>query len=549
MDMEASLTDFCSSDSGRSRLLTLTLATIAALATTLVLAANASALATPQVATSTTATCALLDTGAVKCWGNNNSGQLGNGSFDNSITPVDVTGLADVVDVANGSDTACALLADRTVRCWGSDGDGALGDAPGKVDSNVPVAVAGLTNVIQLSGTRDAFCALVADGTVQCWGDNDYYQFGTGDSNDRETPVVVPGIANAVKVIAGYYNVCALIADGSVKCLGDNDSGQLGDPAVSSGVDSQTAVTVVGLAGATDLSGTREHFCAIVAAGAVKCWGSNWDGELGNGDSTLTSQPSPVDVVGLTGATALSDGRNSVCALLNDGTVKCWGANAEGQLGIGGGGPSIVPVAVPGLSAVRGISDQSYESRCAWMAGGAVHCWGLNDYGQLGNPDLTFKALAPVAVPGVDLVTLPYVAAATAIAQSGKTKLDRKKKNYSVTTQLTVTPNRLLAPAEACNGTATLSAARSYFTYKTVKLKGKKVRKRVKKTTTYKKSAPVTLVGETCVSTVSLKLPVKFFNGKKLKFTHTTTGNGSIRGVTKTKTIKLPKVKSAKKRK
>lgn len=525
----------------------LALAAISAVILSLALAAAAAATpVTPQVNINNATACAVLDNGHVQCWGQNGEGQLGNGTNTESLTPVEVVGIANAVAVASNDAANCALLADRSVRCWGTNGNGQLGDGSG-TDSNVPVVVAGLSDAVQISGSEGSFCARHADGGVSCWGSNSFQQFGTADKNARPTPFRIPGVTGAVKVSSGPYNTCVVISGGTVQCLGDNDSGQLGDPTVPASEDRGTPVNVVGVSGATDVVINAEYACAIIAAGAVKCWGSNYSGTLGNGDSSHTNQESAVDVVGLAGATRLSLAWNSVCALLTDATVKCWGNNIEGELGDGTATNSDVPVPVTGLTNVRGISEATEFNHCAWLPGGSVYCWGANGNHALGNAEDNFKALVPVAIPGLDVVTLAWPATAVSASQPLKTKLDKKKKTYTVSTRLTATPHPFVLPAEACGGLVTASVTRSYYVKKTVKGKGKKVKKKVKKYKTYKTARPLVTDGTTCTAPLSLKLAVKFFNGKKVKVTMSAAGSGSLQPASAQKTVKLPKVKTRKK--
>ena len=184
-------------------------------------------------------TCALISDGTVTCWGNNYSGQLGDGSNTDSHVPVAVTGGAltnkTVTDITAGGGHTCALISDGTVTCWGNNGAGQLGDGS-NTDSNVPVAVAGgaLTNktVIDITAGGNHTCALISDGTVTCWGWNGYGQLGDGSNTARNVPVAVTGGAltnkTVTQITAGDYHTCALISDGTVTCWGKNSAGQLG---------------------------------------------------------------------------------------------------------------------------------------------------------------------------------------------------------------------------------------------------------------------------------------------------------------------------------
>lgn len=233
---------------------------------------------------------------------------------------------------------------------------------------------------------------------------NTHGEVGNGTTTDSTTAVGVLGLTGATAISVGYSHSCALVTGGAVKCWGLNSEGQLGNGTTT---DSTTPVGVVGLTGATAISAGLYHTCAIVAEGAVKCWGAASRGQLGDGKTYpihAQSSSSPVGVVGVTGATAITAGLAHTCAIVAGGAVKCWGWNSYGQLGdgstyVGEDSSSNIPVDVNGLTGVITITA-GYGHTCAQVTGGAVRCWGYNFNGQLGDGDTT-DTNVPVTVLGI----------------------------------------------------------------------------------------------------------------------------------------------------
>ena len=333
--------------------------------------------------------CALLPGGTVKCWGFNGAGQLGHGvlnhghqnkrmvedlaieegfgaSGDFSPNPVWVSGIRDATQISAALLETCALIRGGTVKCWGDNVVGQLGD--GVVDhghkyangggdfSPTPVLVSGITNATQISTSGSHACALLTGGRVKCWGASLYGDLGDGRASHGHydsiaplgdfspVPVQVSGITDAVAVSAGVGYSCAVRKGGTVWCWGGAWDGVLGNGSTRG--KNLTPVQVSGIRGAVAVNASDVRSCALLNSGTVKCWGDNSFGELGDGKTDhgrkadcsswlQECSPTPVQVSGITDATQISAGRGDPCAVLSDGHVWCWGDNSKGQLGDG----------------------------------------------------------------------------------------------------------------------------------------------------------------------------------------------------------------------
>jgi alpha-tubulin suppressor-like RCC1 family protein len=351
-------------------------------------------------ARSLSAKCAVISGGTVKCWKRGNDyGQLGDGtSTYASSMPYVIPNLGGVTEVSVQYTSACAVISGGTLKCWGNNDYGQLGDGTSTADKTTPYAVPNINGATSIASANDHNCSVVGGGLVKCWGTNNQGQLGDGTFLDRSSPVTVKNLSGAITVSSGGNFNCAIINGGTVKCWGDNYYGQLGNGTT---IDSSTPVAVTGLTGARAISLGRDYACALIGDGTVKCWGYNYDGQLGNG--TTTSRSTPVTVIGITGATSVSASSGNVCALITGGTVKCWGDNYYGQLGNGTTIDSSTPVAVTGLTGAASVSA-GYGNVCALITGGTVKCWGDNYNGELGNGTTTDSSV-PVTVTGLSGVS------------------------------------------------------------------------------------------------------------------------------------------------
>jgi alpha-tubulin suppressor-like RCC1 family protein len=336
-------------------------------------------------------TCVLTTDGNIWCWGHNDMGQLGDATMKDSASPVEVAGLdGSATAVVAGNRHACALTREGGVKCWGSNSNGQIGDGTPNHKA-APVDVVGLTSGVSAIASGSQYvCALTDGGAVKCWGHNDAGQLGDGTTEDRTTPVDVSGLERGVTAIAaGENDTCAVTDSGAVECWGANNRGQLGNNITTSSAtaNSVPVEAVVLTDHAASVAVGSLHTCVLTTAGGVKCWGGNLHGQLGDG--TTTDSLVPVDVVGLTsGVVAIGLGSSHACALTQEGAVKCWGANDRGQLGDGTTDDRTTPVNVSGLeSGVVALGVGTWDA-CAVTSDGGVRCWGRNDGGQLGNGEL-----------------------------------------------------------------------------------------------------------------------------------------------------------------
>lgn len=346
-------------------------------------------------------TCALTSSGGMKCWGQNAYGMLGDGTTTNQSIPVNVSGLTTgVAAISAGYNSTCALTTSGGVKCWGYNGDGRVGDGTTVSPRLTPVNVSGLTSGVTAltTGTRHT-CALTTSGGMKCWGTNPYGQLGDGTTTNRLTPVDVSGLLSGVAAIsAGEQHTCARTTAGGIKCWGANTNGQLGDGTTTQRL---TAVNVSGMtSGVSAISTGNFHTCARTTSGGMKCWGNNGQGQLGDG--TSTQRLTPVDVSGLTsGATAIAPGLSHTCALTIGGRVKCWGENYTfGRLGDGTTLQRTTPIYLSGLTNGSSPIDAGGFHSCVRTISGGAKCWGYNAYSQLGDGTST-QRLTPVNVTGL----------------------------------------------------------------------------------------------------------------------------------------------------
>jgi alpha-tubulin suppressor-like RCC1 family protein len=356
---------------------------------------------------------------AVWCWGNNNAGQVGDGTTATRTLPtlglrvfVDPppVALAGATALAVGSYQACAVMPDGTVRCWGDNSVAELGDSTAAVRSTA-VRVRRLAGAATIAAGSAHTCVITTGGEVRCWGYNFNGQIGDGTTNHRSTPVPVRDLGAVSSIAGGLSHTCAVMADATLRCWGLNDNGQLGDGTIK---DRTRPVAVSGIAGVTAVAPGGMHTCAVRTDGTAWCWGNNDLGQLGDG--TFVLRRTPVQVAGVRGAVAIASAATYSCALLGDGHVTCWGlgvpaspGGAVGSIGLAVSAAAAFDEVAPPPAVVDGVAGATAiglgdAHACALVAGGTVTCWGDNSVGQLGTGS-TDIAAGPVQVTGLSGVT------------------------------------------------------------------------------------------------------------------------------------------------
>ena len=376
-------------------------------------------------------TCGRTTAGAAYCWGDNGAAQLGIGALSPAITTTlqAVRGSRTLTSVSVGGIHACGLTAGGAAYCWGADLYGGLGGgAPGPEIcsssqfpcSSAPLAVAGGLTFSSLSAGWGPTCALTANGTAYCWGDNSDGDLGVGTNTGSlqtcsigacsYTPLAVAGGLAFTTLGAGNFHACGLTTSGAAYCWGDNSTGELGigvnvaPDTCAIGPCSRTPVAVAGGLTFTALNVGTQHTCARATDGSWYCWGLNNYGQLGTGATGpeqcagAPCSSTPVAVSAGINLTAVVAGRRHSCGVTLAGAAYCWGENVYGQLGDGSTTNSLTPVVVAGGRTFTSLSPFSFHT-CGLTTAGVAYCWGSNSNGELGDGTTT-SSTVPVRVAG-----------------------------------------------------------------------------------------------------------------------------------------------------
>jgi alpha-tubulin suppressor-like RCC1 family protein len=339
-----------------------------------------------------------MSNSGVRCWGS-------------TLVLPETDVLTGVKAIATGSSHTCARMNTGGVRCWGGNDDGQLGDGS-LTSQSTPATTDILTGVMAIAAGFKHTCALMDTGGVRCWGRNDYGQLGASSNPDcadslyighgiykpvdvlcRTSPPTVDVLTGVRSIAAGYNHTCALMETGGVRCWGSNSHGQLGYPSKDTCArtdffpDGRGIVTTAEpcasspptsdtLTGVRSIAAGYDHTCALMETGSVRCWGYNYFGQLGDGTTIDRSTPPEIDV--LADVQAIAAGHDCTCALTVAGGVRCWGINQHGELGNGTTIDTAIPPTSDVITGVQGIATAAdYTSlNCALMVTGGVRCWG-----------------------------------------------------------------------------------------------------------------------------------------------------------------------------
>jgi len=330
-----------------------------------------------------THTCGLTSDGIAYCWGDNDQGELGDGTRIRRFTKVAVAGGFAFTSLTAGDGSTCGLTSDGAAYCWGRDSIGELGDGS-NFNGGTPVPVAGGHAFTSLTSGGWHTCGLTSAGSAYCWGDNAHGELGDGTNTNRGTPVAVAGGLKFVSVTAGISHTCGLTTGGLTYCWGWNYFGQLGD---GSTTDHDAPVIVAGEVAFVSLTaGGGNHTCGLTSRGTAYCWGENSFGQVGDGSTR--DRTTPAAVSGELRFTSLTAGTAHTCGVTGGGVAYCWGDDHLGELGTGATRGRLTPTAVAGNHTFTRLSASGHHT-CGLGSGGTAFCWGWNEQGQLGDGTVT----------------------------------------------------------------------------------------------------------------------------------------------------------------
>jgi alpha-tubulin suppressor-like RCC1 family protein len=341
-------------------------------------------------------TCATRTDGTLFCWGINTNGQVGIGSLVSpQLSPVQVGTNSTWNNVTTGGVHSCATRTNGTLFCWGSNASGEIGIGSVVSPQTSPIQVGTGTSWNTVSAGFSMTCATRTNGTLFCWGSNASGEIGIGSVVSPQTSPVQLGTAtNWSAASSGRDHACATRSNGTLFCWGNGLSGQL---AIGNWTVSPSAVQVGTHLEWATIAAAHYHTCALRTDGTLWCWGRNATGSIGIGN-VVSPQPAPVQVGTDNTWKSITAGDTQTCATRTDGSLRCWGSNGVGQLGIGNLiTPQTSPIQV-GTNMTWSIVEAGYAHTCAMRTNGTLWCWGRNNVGQLGTGNFENPQVNPIQV-------------------------------------------------------------------------------------------------------------------------------------------------------
>lgn len=342
-----------------------------------------------QIRTGGNDTCGIATSGRLTCWGLNDAGELGNGTTSDESLPTNIDSGTTYIAVATGSDGGyshtCGITTSGALKCWGDNLFGELGngtttneESPVVIDSGTTYAAIAVGG----NGSEAHTCGITTGGVLKCWGSDTQGELGDGGSSEQNSPIVIHSGTSYTAVSAGNTHTCAITSAGALQCWGQNQYGQLGsgNPVVDSGVSYQS------------ISASYTATCGITTGGVLKCWGT---GDLGN-NTYSAPQSSPIVIDSGTSYHSVSVGPAAICGITTSNALKCWGVNSWGEVGNGTESAQETPAFIDSGVNYNNVSVGGAQS-CGVTTSGVGKCWGANGSGQLGNGTTT-SSNTPTAV-------------------------------------------------------------------------------------------------------------------------------------------------------
>ncbi|WP_148572697.1 cutinase family protein [Nocardioides caldifontis] len=335
------------------------------------------------VSAGASASCEIRPAGTAWCWGDNDYGQLGDGTTKDRLSPVRVGSWSDWTHISTSGTTTCGVRAGGAAYCWGLGKWGQLGSGA-RTNSSVPVKVVGGGKYRTVESGYFTTCGIRLNGALWCWGNNERGQLGNDAVKNRQRPVrVADGGATWQSVSVGAWHVCAVRSDGSAWCWGQSWQGELG---VAGNVRKNVPFRIGAATDWRAVEASWQHTCGLRADGSAWCWGRNDRGQLGDG--TTRDRTAPTRVQGAAVFRRISLGDTQTCAIDDAQALWCWGFNRYGQLANGSTASTKVPVAAADTYRWTEV-DAGWLHGCGVTTTGTRGCWGSNDQGQIGDGSVT----------------------------------------------------------------------------------------------------------------------------------------------------------------